>query len=41
LPVGVLVAIACVTQSRVSAAAQDAGVTWLIFVDDLHLDVRT
>jgi hypothetical protein len=25
---------------RVCAAAQDAGVTWLIFVDDLHLDFR-
>ena len=35
---GVLVAIACLTPSRVRAAAQDAGVTWLIFVDDLHLD---
>ena len=40
LSVGVLVAIACVTPSRVHAAAQDAGVTWLIFVDDLHLDFR-
>jgi hypothetical protein len=37
---GVLVAIACITPSRVGAAAQDAGVTWLIFVDDLHLDFR-
>jgi hypothetical protein len=40
LACGVLVAIACITPSRVGAAAQDAGVTWLIFVDDLHLDFR-
>jgi len=38
LAFGVLVAIACITLSRVRAAAQDTGVTWLIFVDDLHLD---
>ena len=40
LAFGVLVAIACITLSRVRAAAQDGGVTWLIFVDDLHLDFR-
>ena len=40
LAFGVLVAIACSTPSRIGAAAQDAGVTWLIFVDDLHLDFR-
>jgi len=40
LAFGVLVAVACITASRVGAAAQDAGVTWLIFVDDLHLDFR-
>lgn len=40
LAFGVLVAIACIIPSRVRAAAQDAGVTWLIFVDDLHLDFR-
>jgi hypothetical protein len=40
LAFGVLVAIACITPSRVGATAQDAGVTWLIFVDDLHLDFR-
>ncbi|OLC79797.1 MAG: hypothetical protein AUH72_13595 [Acidobacteria bacterium 13_1_40CM_4_65_8] len=40
LAFGVLVAIACITPSRVRAAAQDPGVTWLIFVDDLHLDFR-
>ena len=40
LAFGVVVAIACVTPSRVRAAAQDAGVTWLVFVDDLHLDFR-
>ena len=38
LSFAVLVAIACATPSRVRAASQDAGVTWLIFVDDLHLD---
>ena len=37
MSLGVLVAIACLA-SRVGAAAQDTGVTWLIFVDDLHLD---
>jgi hypothetical protein len=36
----VLVAIACITASRVGADGQDAGITWLIFVDDLHLDFR-
>jgi hypothetical protein len=35
----VLLTIACVTPLR-AAAAQDPGVTWLIFVDDLHLDFR-
>jgi hypothetical protein len=40
LALGVLSAIACITRSRVGAAAQDAGVTWLIIVDDLHLDFR-
>jgi len=40
LAFGVLAAIACINPSRVGAAAQDAGVTWLIFVDDLHLDFR-
>jgi hypothetical protein len=37
---GGLVAIAGITPSRAGAAAQDAGVTWLIFVDDLHLEFR-
>jgi hypothetical protein len=37
---GALVAIACITPPRVGVAAQDTGVTWLIFVDDLHLDFR-
>jgi hypothetical protein len=37
---GVFVAIACFTVSHVDATAQAAGVTWLIFVDDLHLDFR-
>jgi len=40
LAFGVLVAVACITASRVGAAAQDAGVMWLVFVDDLHLDFR-
>jgi len=40
LAFGVLGTIACITLSRVGAAAQDAGVTWLIFVDDLHIDFR-
>ncbi len=34
-----LVTMACVTPPR-AAAAQNPGVTWLIFVDDLHLDFR-
>lgn len=40
LALGVLAAIAFVTPSRAGAATQDGGVTWLIFVDDLHLDFR-
>jgi hypothetical protein len=40
LAFGVLMAIVGITPSRVRAAEQDAGVTWLIFVDDLHLDFR-
>jgi hypothetical protein len=40
LAFGVLGTIACITLSRVGAAAQDAGVSWLIFVDDLHIDFR-
>ena len=38
LAFGVLVAVACITPPRVGAATQDEGVTWLVFVDDLHLD---
>ena len=34
-----LVTMACATPLR-AAAVQDPGVTWLIFVDDLHLDFR-
>jgi hypothetical protein len=34
-----VVTMACVTPVR-AAAAHDPGVTWLIFVDDLHLDFR-
>lgn len=34
-----LVTMACMTPLR-DGAAQDPGVTWLIFVDDLHLDFR-
>jgi hypothetical protein len=34
----VLVAVACIGPSRAGAATPDTGVTWLIFVDDLHLD---
>jgi len=34
-----LVTMTCVTPPR-AAAVQDPGVTWLIFVDDLHLDFR-
>lgn len=40
LAVGALVALAASVSSRVGAAAQDARVTWLIVVDDLHLDFR-
>lgn len=36
----VLMAIACVVPFSPGAAAQYTGVTWLIFVDDLHLDFR-
>jgi hypothetical protein len=35
---GVLAMIACIAGSPSDVAAQDAGMTWLIFVDDLHLD---
>jgi hypothetical protein len=38
--VAVLVAIACAAPSRGGAAVQDPRATWLIFVDDLHLDFR-
>ena len=41
LSFGVLVALAaCVTAARVGGAVRGAGVTWLIFVDDLHIDFR-
>lgn len=38
LAFGVLVAVAFMAPSHVGAAAQEPGVAWLIFVDDLHLD---
>jgi hypothetical protein len=38
LAFAVLVAIAGMAPSRGGEAAQDPGVTWLIFVDDLHID---
>jgi hypothetical protein len=38
LAFGVSAAIVCLVPSHIDAAAEDAGVTWLIFVDDLHLD---
>jgi hypothetical protein len=37
LAFGVLMAIACIAQSRAGSAAADRRLTWLIFLDDLHL----
>jgi hypothetical protein len=37
---GVFVAVACIIPPRTGVAAQDAGVTWVVFVDDLHIDFR-